>query len=47
MHQLAKGHGLPLAMICTTGQDGDSPILIPLVDQLRAEHLGPTRGADR
>jgi len=30
MHQLAKGHGLPLAMICTTGQDGDSPNTHPI-----------------
>src|SRR5699024_1062037 len=33
--QLVDGHGLPLVTICTAGQDGDSPMFIPLLDQLR------------
>ncbi|WP_137826897.1 MULTISPECIES: IS5 family transposase [Micrococcales] len=34
-HQLVDGQGLPLVTICTAGQDGDSPMLIPLMEQLR------------
>jgi transposase len=34
-HQLVDGHGLPLVTICTAGQDGDSPMFIPLLEQLR------------
>ncbi|MBL5972860.1 MAG: IS5 family transposase [Candidatus Leucobacter sulfamidivorax] len=33
-HQLVDGRGLPLVTICTAGQDGDSPMLIPLLEQL-------------
>lgn len=34
-HQLVDGHGLPLVTICTAGQDGDSPMFVPLLEQLR------------
>jgi transposase len=34
-HQLVDGHGLPLVSICTAGQDGDSPMLAPLLEQLQ------------
>ncbi|WP_157162785.1 transposase [Actinoalloteichus spitiensis] len=34
-HQFVGGHGLPLATICTAGQDGDSPMFVPLLEQLR------------
>jgi transposase len=35
IHQLVDGHGLPLVSICTAGQDGDSPMLAPLLDNLQ------------
>ncbi|WHS29038.1 IS5 family transposase [Auritidibacter ignavus] len=34
-HQLVDGHGLPLVTICTAGQDGDSPMLAPLLENLK------------
>ncbi len=34
-HQLVDGRGLPLVTVCTAGQDGDSPMFIPLMEQLR------------
>lgn len=35
IHQLVDGHGLPLVIACTPGQAGDSPMLLPLLGQLR------------
>lgn len=35
IHQLVDGKGLPLVTMITPGQSGDSPMLIPLLDQLR------------
>ncbi|MGI8393186.1 transposase [Leucobacter sp. W1038] len=34
-HQLVDGRGLPLVTICTAGQDGDSPMFIPLMKQVQ------------
>nr|WP_245802126.1 IS5 family transposase [Corynebacterium pacaense] len=34
-HQLVDGRGLPLVTICSAGQDGDSPMFIPLMEQVR------------
>lgn len=34
-HQLVDGRGLPLVTIVTAGQDGDSPMLVPLLGHLR------------
>jgi transposase len=35
IHQLVDGKGLPLVTVITPGQSGDSPMLIPLLEQLR------------
>lgn len=35
IHQLVDGNGLPLVTMITPGQSGDSPMLIPLLEQLR------------
>lgn len=36
LHHLVDGHGLPLVVAVTPSQSGDSPMLIPLLAQLRA-----------
>ena len=35
IHQLGDGNGLPLVTEITPGQAGDSPMLIPMLEQLR------------
>ncbi len=35
IHQLVDGNGLPLITLITPGQAGDSPMLLPLPEQLR------------
>lgn len=35
IHQLVDGNGLPLVSLITPGQAGDSPMLLPLLKQLR------------
>jgi len=35
VHQLVDGSGLPLAIAVTAGQAGDSPMLLPLLAELR------------
>lgn len=35
MHQLVDGRGLPLMTVVTPGQAGDSPMLLPLLAELR------------
>ncbi|MGJ5608812.1 IS5 family transposase [Micrococcus sp. V7] len=35
IHQLVDGAGLPLVSLITPGQAGDSPMLLPLLEQLR------------
>lgn len=35
MHQLVDGRGLPLVTLITPGQAGDSPMLLPLLGELR------------
>lgn len=35
IHQLVDGQGLPLVTLCTAGQDGDSPMFIPLMGQVK------------
>jgi transposase len=35
IHQLVDGTGLPLVSLITPGQAGDSPMLLPLLEQLR------------
>jgi transposase len=42
-HALVDGRGLPLAIVLTPGQAGDSPALIRLLDQLRVPRIGPGR----
>lgn len=34
-HQLVDGQGLPVVTICTAGQDGDSPMFIPLMERVK------------
>lgn len=35
IHQLVDGNGLPLVTLATPGQAGDSPMFLPLMQQLR------------
>jgi hypothetical protein len=35
IHRLVDGNGLPLVTLITSGQAGDSPMLLPLLQQLR------------
>ncbi|WP_307383853.1 MULTISPECIES: IS5 family transposase [Microbacterium] len=35
IHQLVDGNGFPLVTVITPGQAGDSPMLIPMLEQLR------------
>ena len=35
IHQLVDGNGLPLVTLITPGQAGDSPMFLPLMEQLR------------
>ncbi|WP_425432321.1 transposase [Haloechinothrix alba] len=37
IHQLVGGGGLPLVTLLTAGQAGDSPMLLPLLRQLRVD----------
>lgn len=37
IHQLVDGNGLPLVTLITPGQAGDSPMLLPLLEQLRVK----------
>ncbi|WP_433608589.1 IS5 family transposase [Prescottella agglutinans] len=44
IHQLVDGNGLPLVTLITTGQAGDSPMFLPLMEQLRvARDVGRPR----
>lgn len=43
IHHLVDGNGLPLVVLCTPGQTGDSPMLVPLLEQLRVARVGPGR----
>ncbi len=42
-HALVDGRGLPLVLVVTTGQAGDSPALPVLLSQLRIPRVGPGR----
>src|SRR5512141_2134471 len=42
-HALVDGRGLPLVLVLTTGQAGDSPALPCLLAELRVPRLGPGR----
>ncbi|WP_354475774.1 IS5 family transposase [Marisediminicola sp. UYEF4] len=37
VHQLVEGNGLPLVIAITAGQAGDSPMLLPLLAELRVQ----------
>jgi transposase len=37
VHQLVDGSGLPLVIAITAGQSGDSPMLLPLLAELRVK----------
>lgn len=44
LHHLVDGRGLPLVIAVTPGQSGDSPMLIPMLEQLRiARPIGRPR----
>lgn len=44
IHQLVDGNGLPLVTVITPGQAGDSPMLLPMLEQLRvARPIGRPR----
>src|SRR5699024_4506389 len=47
IHQLVDGHGLPLVVLCGPGQNGDSPMLAPLLDGLSVARQGPGRPRTR
>lgn len=40
MHSLVDGNGLPLVVLLTAGQAGDSPMFLPLMGQLRIAQPG-------
>ena len=41
------GRGLPLSVLCTPGQAGDNPQLLPLLDGIRVPRVGPGRPRQR
>ena len=43
VHQLVDGQGRPLVVALTAGQEGDGPMLAPLLAHLRVGRLGPGR----
>ena len=47
LHLAVDGRGLPMAVVLTPGQAGDSPQLIPLLDQVRVARCGPGRPRQR
>jgi putative transposase len=47
IHQLVDGRGLPLVVLVTPGQAGDSPMFEPLMAQLRIQRAGPGRARTR
>lgn len=47
LHLAVDGRGLPLSVIITSGQDGDNPQLLPLLDQIRVPRQGPGRRRSR
>jgi transposase len=47
VHLLVDGHGLPLVVLLTAGQAGDSPMLPHLLGELRVPRHGPGRPRTR
>jgi transposase len=47
VHLLVDGHGLPLVVLLTAGQAGDSPMLPQLLGELRVPRHGPGRPRTR
>jgi putative transposase len=47
IHQLVDGNGLPLVVLLTPGQAGDSPMFEMLMAHLRVERRGPGRARTR
>lgn len=47
IHQLVDGRGRPLVIALTLGQNGDSPMLKPLLSQLAVNRLGRGRPRTR
>jgi transposase len=43
IHLAVDGHGLPMSIILTSGQAGDNPQLLPLLDQITVGRDGPGR----
>ena len=46
IHHLVDGNGRLLVVLLTPGQAGDSPMFLPLMDQLRATRAGGGKTAD-
>ena len=47
IHLAVDGRGLPMSVICTPGQAGDNPQLLPLLDQIAVGRDGPGRPRKR
>src|SRR5947208_139483 len=47
IHQLVDGNGLPLVVLLTPGQAGDSPMFDTLMDHLRVDRPGHGRPRTR
>ncbi|MEQ3549739.1 IS5 family transposase [Pseudonocardia nematodicida] len=47
IHLAVDGRGLPMSIICTPGQAGDNPQLLPLLDQVHVHRDGPGRPRKR
>jgi transposase len=47
VHLAVDGRGLPISVLCTPGQAGDNPQLLPLLDAIRVPRRGPGRPRKR
>jgi transposase len=47
IHLAVDARGLPISVLCTPGQAGDNPQLVPLLDQISVRRPGPGRPRSR
>lgn len=47
IHLAVDARGLPMSVLCTAGQAGDNPHLLPLLDQISVHRPGPGRPRSR
>jgi transposase len=47
IHLAVDGRGLPMSVVLTAGQHGDTPQLLPLLDQISVHRDGPGRPRTR